>query len=262
MTWDNFIWFALPAVICWLAAGSLVFVPRFSKRLPEILMIIGVLIFAVFITGFWIGIERPPMRTMGETRLWYSFFLPLFGYIAYCRWRFRWILSFSAVLATVFVFVNLLNPEMYSKSLMPALQSPWFIPHVVTYMLSYAMLGAATIGSFIQMRKLNKNGISDEKVYDFMDNTVYIGFGMLMLGLLIGAVWANDVWGTYWGWDPKETWAFITCVAYLAYIHVRWHGRKYEKFALWMLPVSFLLLMITWKGVNYLPAAQGSAHVY
>ena len=112
----------------------------------------------------------------------------------------------------------------------------------------------------MQLYKLNKGSI-DERLYDFMDNITYVGFGFLMLGLLMGAVWAKEAWGHYWSWDPKETWAFITCAGYLVYIHLRLQN-KYPKFTLWMLPISFILLMITWVGVNYLPAAQNSVHVY
>lgn len=261
MNWDNFIWFALPSIVCWLTAGIFVYSKR-PKLWTNMLMIIGILLFTTFIVGFWIHSERPPMRTMGETRLWYSFFLALFGYIAFLRWRYPWILSFSALVATVFVIINILKPEIHSKNLMPALQSGWFVPHVVSYILSYAMLGAATIGAIIQMNEIAKTGVSDKGIFDFIDNIVYIGFGFLVLGMLMGAVWAKEAWGHYWEWDPKETWAFITSMGYLTYIHIRLTKQKHEKFALWLLPISFILLMITWIGVNYLTAAQGSVHVY
>ena len=259
MNWNNFIWFALPAVILWFSAGIIVY--RSQKRLADILMLCGIAVFAAFITGFWIHIERPPMRTMGETRLWYSFFLSSVGYLAYRRWKYPWLLSFSALVASVFVFINLFKPEIHSKNLMPALQSEWFVPHVTSYILSYAMFGAATIGAFVQLRKVHRKGYSDEKIFNFIDNIVYVGFGFLVLGMLMGAVWAKEAWGHYWSWDPKETWAFVTSMAYLAYIHIRLYG-KYDKVALWALPIAFILLMITWIGVNYLPAAQGSVHVY
>lgn len=260
MNWSNFIWFALPAMLLWGAAGITVY--RSQKRLANFLMLCGICVFAVFIVGFWINLERPPMRTMGETRLWYSFFLSLVGYIAYRRWKYPWLLSFSALVAIVFVCVNLFKPEIHSKNLMPALQSVWFVPHVTSYILSYAMLGAATIGAFVQLRNIHRLRGADRKLLDFIDNIVYIGFGFLILGMLMGAVWAKEAWGHYWSWDPKETWAFITSMAYLAYIHIRLRETKDIKLALWTLPVAFLLLMITWIGVNYLPAAQGSIHVY
>ncbi|MDL2306241.1 cytochrome C assembly protein, partial [Bacteroides sp. OttesenSCG-928-D19] len=72
MNWNNFIWLAIPSVVLWLAAGVTVYRPQ--KRLADILMLSGIALFTTFIIGFWIHIERPPMRTMGETRLWYSFF--------------------------------------------------------------------------------------------------------------------------------------------------------------------------------------------
>ena len=143
---------------------------------------------------------------------------------------------------------------------MPALQSIWFVPHVTVYILSYALLGAATIASFLQISKIGR-GTPDRILYGFIDNMVYVGFGMLMIGMLMGAVWAKEAWGHYWTWDPKETWAFITAAAYLVYIHMRL--RNYApKVTLWVLPIAFAMLMITWLGVNYMPSAQGSIHVY
>ncbi|MDL2211189.1 cytochrome C assembly protein, partial [Bacteroides sp. OttesenSCG-928-M17] len=103
MNWNNFIWFAIPSVVLWLAAGVTVYKPK--KRMANILMLSGIALFTTFIIGFWIHIERPPMRTMGETRLWYSFFLSVVGYLAYRRWKYPWLLSFSALVASVFVFV-------------------------------------------------------------------------------------------------------------------------------------------------------------
>ena len=259
MTWNEYLWFAIPAMLCWLIAGVIAFRSE-KNKLVDILTILGISIFGAFIIGLWIGQERPPLRTMGETRLWYSFFLALIGYITYKHWKYNWILGFSALVASVFVVINIVKPEIHSTNLMPALQSYWFVPHVTVYILSYSMLGAATIAAFVQLVNMKKNNI-DEKLYDFMDNIVYVGFGFLMLGLLMGALWAKEAWGHYWSWDPKETWAFVTCAAYLVYIHLRLQS-KHPKFTLWMLPLSFIMLMITWVGVNYLPAAQNSIHVY
>ena len=259
MTWNEYLWFAIPSIICWLTAGILVF-KNSKSNWVDILSIVGIVIFGAFIIGIWIGQARPPLRTMGETRLWYSFFLALIGYITYRHWKYNWLLAYSGLVASVFVCINIFKPEIHSENLMPALQSYWFIPHVTVYILSYSMLGAATIASFMQIHKLNR-GVATQKLYQFIDNIVYIGFGFLMLGLLMGAIWAKDAWGHYWSWDPKETWAFITSAAYLIYIHMRLQNR-HPKITLWMLPIAFVLLMITWIGVSYLPAAQSSVHVY
>ncbi|MCC8147071.1 MAG: cytochrome c biogenesis protein CcsA [Bacteroidales bacterium] len=259
MTWNDFIWFAIPALLLWITAGILVYT-KTKKTIIDGIMIAGIAVFASFIVGLWIGLERPPMRTMGETRLWYSFFLSVIGFITYKRWKYDWLLSFSCLMACVFTCINLLKPEIHSKNLMPALQSIWFVPHVTSYILSYAMLGAATIASFIQLYKLNRHS-KDDKLYHLIDNLIYSGFGFLMLGLLMGCVWAKEAWGHYWSWDPKETWALITCAAYLIYIHMRLRN-EYIRLTLWVIPIAFVLLMITWIGVNYLPSAQGSIHTY
>ena len=209
MTWNDFIYFAIPAILMWVIAGILVYAKK-TARASEVLMLMGIAVFTAFIIGFWIHIERPPMRTMGETRLWYSLFLTIVGYVAYKRWQYPWLLSFTAAIAAVFVIINLLKPEIHSKSMMPALQSIWFIPHVVSYILSYAMFGSATIGAIILLHKKNQ----DKHIFNFTDNMIYVGFRFLMLGLLMGAIWAKEAWGLYLSSDPKETCACITASPY------------------------------------------------
>lgn len=143
MTWNYFIIFAIISVVCWIIGAIASW--KEKKTLTFIFTSLGLAVFFSYILLMWITLERPPLRTMGETRLWYSFFLPLAGIIVYSRWHYRWILSFSTLLATVFVCINLFKPEIHSKTLMPALQSPWFAPHVIVYMMAYAMLGAAMV---------------------------------------------------------------------------------------------------------------------
>ena len=196
MTWNNFLFFALPAIMLWISAGILVYT-KTNRRLVDILVLAGITVLAAFIVTLWIGLERPPLRTMGETRLWYSFFLSSVGFITYKRWKYKWLLSFSNLVACVFICINIFKPEIQSKELMPALQSYWFVPHVTVYILSYAMLGAATIAAIIQLIKLDDKK-PDKNLYQLMDNLVYVGFGFLMLGMLMGCVWAKQAWGHYW----------------------------------------------------------------
>ena len=222
---------------------------------------LGLVVFFSFIVGMWISLERPPMRTMGETRLWYSFFLPLAGIITYGRWKYKWILGFSTILSLVFVCINIFKPEIHNKTLMPALQSPWFTPHVIVYMFAYAMLGAATVMA-VYLLWFKKKGIERHEMA-LCDNLTYVGLAFMTLGMLSGAVWAKAAWGHYWAWDPKETWAAATWFSYLAYIHFRLGRPAAHRKALVGLLVSFLLLQMCWYGINYLPSAQGvSVHTY
>jgi ABC-type transport system involved in cytochrome c biogenesis permease subunit len=254
-------WFALLSLIWWFAGAWLAL--RGKKSGSIITTIIGLLIFFSFIIGMWYSLERPPLRTMGETRLWYSFFLPLVGLITFWRWNYKWILSFSSIMALVFICVNLFKPEIHNKTLMPALQSPWFAPHVIVYMFAYALFGAATIMAiYLLIRKQPEE--PDKKEMEICDNLVYIGLGFLTLGMLFGAIWAKQAWGQYWTWDPKETWAAATWLGYLVYIHFRLHyPKKQLRFSLALLLIGFLLLQICWFGINYLPSAKGkSVHTY
>jgi len=260
MTWNEFIWFGAPAMVCLIVAGIGGFFPG-GKLTAKMGAAAGAAILAVFTVGLWIDMGHPPMRTMGETRLWYALILPLVGLWSARYWHYSWLIGITSLMAAVFVGVNLLKPEIHSATLMPALQSYFFIPHVTTYMISYAFLAVATIASLKQILLIRK-GVPDEKLYLFMDNIVYIGMGFLLLGLLTGAFWAKESWGNYWSWDPKETWALITVVGYLLYVHLRRDRKSLPLYALLIMPLAFAFLMITWLGVSYLPAAQQSVHVY
>ena len=105
MNWDYFIYFAIIAVLLWVAGAYAAW--RNKTGMAYTATVLGLLVFFSFILSMWISLERPPLRTMGETRLWYSFFLPLVGLMVYSRWKYKWILSFSTILALVFICVNL-----------------------------------------------------------------------------------------------------------------------------------------------------------
>lgn len=260
MNWEYFILFAIAALVCW-ALRAFAAWKGTKPGWAYGFTFLGLAIFFSFIIGMWISLERPPMRTMGETRLWYSFFLPLAGLITYIRWKYKWILSFSCILSFVFICINIFKPEIHNKTLMPALQSPWFAPHVIVYMFAYAMLGAATVMA-VYLLWFKKKKI-ERKEMDLCDNLTYVGLAFMTLGMLTGAIWAKEAWGHYWAWDPKETWAAATWFAYLAYIHFRLGKPLKARPALVILLVSFVLLQMCWYGINYLPSAQGvSVHTY
>ena len=150
-----------------------------------------------------------------------------------------------AVFASLFAYFFF--DSYNTKTLMPALQSPWFAPHVFVYIFAYALLGVAVVIAW----------------WKLADDLVYVSLAFLTIGMLFGALWAKEAWGHYWSWDPKETWAAITWLAYLVYIHYRQLPHHRSRLALWMLIISFVLLQMCWWGINYLPSAQGSSvHTY
>lgn len=174
ITWEHFIYFALVALLLWIVGAYAAW--RNKVEMAYTTTALGLLAFFSFILLMWISLERPPLRTMGETRLWYSFFLPFAGLMVYSRWKYKWILTFSTILSLVFICVNLFKPEIHSKTLMPALQSPWFAPHVIVYMFAYALLGAATVMALYLLFFKKSSPTAEE--YDITDNLVSIGFAL------------------------------------------------------------------------------------
>lgn len=160
------------------------------------------------------------------------------------------ILLASILLLLTAVFVYFFTPLFKAKTLIPALQSPWFAPHVIVYMLSYALLAAATVLALFHKESLT-------------DNLVRAGVAFFTIGMLFGAFWAKQAWGHYWTWDPKETWAAITWICYLVYMHLRKAGLKNWRVACTILVSAFLCLQMCWWGINYLPSAGSrSVHTY
>lgn len=243
MSWDSFVWFALAASLFWIS-GAIVSVIS-KRRLPAaVLTGCGSAIFMTFIVWVWISLGRPPLRTMGETRLWFSLFLSLIGLVVYLRWRYRWVLPFGCLMAVMFASINIFKPEIHTEELMPALRSPWFVPHVIVYMFSYAVMGIATILALRILWLTRRSaagsapatGSTTPATVDaaasplspslqgdlrLCDTLVRMGWGFITMGIVMGALWAKQAWGDYWTWDPKETWAAATWLSYLLYMHLR-----------------------------------------
>jgi len=232
-----------------------------TKNLALGIIYLGSIYLIALVVFMWLNLERPPLRTLGETRLWYAVLVPMVGYILYYKWKMNWAIAYSILLASVFVIINYTQPETFDKTLMPALQSVWFVPHVIVYMFAYSVLSVSMLIA-IKYLILSYRNKSNDTLLITADNVVYVGFAFLSFGLIFGAFWAKKAWGHYWTWDPKETWSFITWLFYLLYIHLRYNHKQNEKTAMWILALSFMFLLICWFGVNYLPSAQTSVHTY
>ncbi len=261
----NFPLFAIITILLWVLGIILLGGSNRSKIVKVFgigLLLSGIILLTLFLTNLWITLNRPPMRTLGETRLWYSLFLSIIGLIFYWRWKYYWFIIYSFSLSSLFLILNIYNPENFSRTLMPALQSPWFIPHVIVYIVAYALLGASSFVAIKMLFDLHIKKLKGNQTLQLADNLVYLGFSFITMGLLFGALWAKEAWGHYWTWDPKETWAFLTWAVYLIYIHARIKNSIKSKQALWILAFAFLVLLVAWFGVNYLPSAVNSVHTY
>ena len=244
--------FALAAVACW---GGGLLIRRFHPAPGLMLYSTGITILAAYAGLLWWQLGRPPMRTLGETRLLYAILLPAVACGVALRWRLVWPMIYGAAMAAVFLGINLARPDAFDKTLMPALQSPWFVPHVVVYILAYAFLTASALGAA-------RFFLTADDTLPACDHAVWIGLAFLTMGLLFGALWAKEAWGHYWTWDPKETWAFLTWAIYLGYIHIRLRHCQARRFAAGFLLAAVAILGTCWFGMNYLPSAKTSVHTY
>jgi cytochrome c-type biogenesis protein CcsB len=171
-----------------------------------------------------------------------------------------------ALLTSAFATLTLPKEMQKAIPLVPALQSNWLMMHVSMMMLSYATLIVGSIlcifylilkNNFsLTFFKKKTNTSQKELVLKNLDlwsyRTIGFGFPMLTLGIIAGAVWANDAWGSYWSWDPKETWALITWLTFAAYLHARivkgLEGQKAAFFG----SIGFIVVWICYLGVNFL----------
>ena len=166
----------------------------------------------------------------------------------------------------IITFASLILPQPMQSAtpLVPALQSNWLMMHVSMMMLSYStlILGSLLAILFLVISNTKKIDLvlneknSKKQLLENIDNwsyrTIGLGFPFLTIGIIAGAVWANEAWGSYWSWDPKETWALITWLVFAAYIHARlsqgWIGKK----AAILGSLGFVVVWICYLGVNFL----------
>ena len=133
----------------------------------------------------------------------------------------------------------------------PALQSYWLVLHVTMSFIGEAFFTVSFIASIIYLT--TKNEDRKKNLDQIIYTTIGIGYPIFTAGALIfGAIWAKSAWGSYWGWDPKETWALITWLTYTAYLHTRFVRKFRGKFSAIIALVAYAFTLFTFFGVNYL----------
>lgn len=206
----------------------------------------------VYISG------RPPVSNMYETVLWVPFGTILFGFIVGRMNKSLLPYVGSAVVALFCLIISDLAPVILDPSIQPleaVLRSNfWLMVHVLTITISYsAFFLAFILGDFSMFYHLNENNyrLQIQSVTQSIYRSLQIGILLLAVGTVLGGVWADYSWGRFWGWDPKETWAFIALMGYLALLHARLVGwvKGFGMAAGSIL--AFSLVIMAWYGVNF-----------
>jgi len=201
---------------------------------------------------------RLPFATLYEFTLLFAWGILLFYFIARRSVRSDLLAALVAILETAILSYSNTLPSG-ARPLMPALQSIWLQFHVFTAIIAYGAFGLSFCLGLIYLIKTRgaaRAGDDDlpslAKIDNLLHWSVVIGFPFMTLVLITGAVWAEEVWGNWWSWDPKETWALITWLIYAAYLHARkthgWRGKKAAIMAI----AGFLAVLFTLFGVSLL----------
>lgn len=210
---------------------------------------------AVVVTNFVVN-KYVPFVTQYQVMIFISaLFMPIFFYF-YKVYKGYWLGFFFSLAPTIFLIGSMFLIPQVHKQLPPALQSPFFYPHVALYMLSYALL---IVSFLISIYHLFQKG--DKKKYTefYIYRLTAIAFPFMTAALLMGAVWANQIWGHFWRWDIKENWSLITWLFFSLYLHLR-KIEKFKKFAIVFNILGFFAMMMTLFGVGFFPS--NSEHVY
>ncbi len=212
-----------------------------------------------------IGMGHAPMSNLYESVVFFAWSIVLIFGIIDIKYRYRVIGAF----VMPFALLGMAWAQMYLPAdinpLMPALQSNWLLYHVITCFLGYAAFAVACGVSgmyLIKSRSEEKNteaagGMMSHfpptRVLDDLNyKAIMVGFPLLTLGIITGAAWANYAWGTYWSWDPKETWSLIVWFIYAAFLHARFTKGWVGKRAAWLSIIGFMATIFCYLGVNLL----------
>jgi len=245
--------------------GLITMVIRGKKETSLFVRVLGILLFAGFLfhtlgLGLrWYIAGRSPMSNGYESMIFISWVTILAGFIFSHKSAFA--LSATAVLASMTLMVahlSFMDPEI--TNLVPVLKSYWLTLHVSVITGSYGFLGLGAILGLITMILLSlSNNKNRERIANTIDELTVINYKTLTLGLyfltigtFLGAVWANESWGRYWGWDPKETWSLITIIIYSIVIHSRTIPGMKDIFTFNLISLfAFSSVLMTYFGVNY-----------
>ena len=227
--------------------------------------ILGIMVFIVFLFQMlgmgmrWKIAGYAPWSNSYETMIFMAWTAALAG-LVFVR-RSSIVFSLGALFAGIILFVSGLNwmdPQI--NPLVPVLKSPWLMFHVAILMAAYGFFGIGFLLGMVNLlmmalipkEKQTAYLITLQELSVINEIALIIGLILMTIGTFMGAVWANESWGRYWGWDPKETWALITMIVYALVVHLHLLKKWYN---LWSINfcsvIAFASVLMTYFGVNY-----------
>lgn len=205
----------------------------------------------------WRGIaaRRLPLANQFEFASGFAWAATVLGFVLYKKLHQEWLMTVSMPVAFLVLSYAAFQP-MEIKELMPALRSTWFALHIGAATFSYAAFAIAGGLGAHYLVMLSKGNAEDEARMRQTDYLTYrlicLGFLLLTVVILSGAIWAEQAWSLWWSWDPKETWALITWILYAIYLHQRMRMKWQGKRMAWFAVIAVICVIFTFAGVNQL----------
>ena len=245
-------------------------------RLATFVTLAGLFAHTIAIILRWVeshnlGIGHAPFSNLYESLIFFAWTITFLYLIMEWRTKNRTFGAFVMPLAFLAMAYASFSPNINSRiqPLIPALKSNWLISHVITCFVAYAAFGISFgISIMYLLKRLDRQEwkniflrvIPDLSILDNLNyQVIIIGFLMLTLGIITGSVWAHSAWGSYWSWDPKETWSLISWLIYAFVLHSRlvrgWKGKRMAIFCF----IGFSCVLFTYFGVNYLAGLHSYA---
>ncbi|RME15076.1 MAG: hypothetical protein D6797_07420 [Bdellovibrio sp.] len=229
---------------------------KITLSIPLLILFLG-FVARVYITGF------APVTNMYGTMIWVSFGVSLFSLILLYLYKSYYAVGSLWIGAGLTLILTENLPLILSPNMDPIVavlrSNLWLTIHVLTIVISYAAFTITMILSNVALvRSLVRSDFS-HSIYKEFSKLIYrmtqLGVFLLSVGIILGGVWADYSWGRFWGWDPKETWALIADIGYLAILHARYIGWLKPFGILLASPLAYLLVIMAWYGVNFILAS-------
>ena len=225
-----------------------------------------------WVESYKMGIGHAPLSNLYESLIFFAWTAGLI--YLFIEAKYKNVLAGAFVTPIIFLAMAYasMSPNISDRiqPLVPALKSNWLIAHVATCFFGYAAFAVAFGMSIMYLIKVRKPEKSDgiighipklSALDELTHRMVLFGFLFLTVGIITGAVWANSAWGTYWSWDPKETWSLVTWFVYATLLHARlmrgWQGKQIAYLSI----LGFAAVLFTYFGVNLLPGLHSYGKV-
>jgi cytochrome c-type biogenesis protein CcsB len=257
--------------------AQLIFKKQLLGRLGAYTAVVGAVgnfagIIMRWVESYQMGFGHAPLSNMYESLVFFAGMIIVIYLVIERKSKSAIIGAFATPIAFLAMAYASMSPNISDRiqPLVPALKSNWLIAHVMTCFLGYAAFAIAfgiSIMFLLKQRDMQEKSslisyFPNTRVLDELNHQmIMFGFLFLSIGIITGSVWANSAWGSYWSWDPKETWSLITWFIYATVLHARmmrgWYGKRIAYLSI----AGFMAVLFTYFGVNLLPGLHSYGSV-